>query len=163
MSVMLGDMAVTEVVRLLNSQLPSLTEESTPAAQTETKGDDNATTEESETEEDDVTVLRAYKYEKPENISGEYIAVNHLPFVHRYDVCEGTVNINVHVPKLKNNGIPSKRLSELAQTIVGLFPEGTYLDKAYYEFMTDSRPTLDGDGTYYINIQLNVIFNNLND
>lgn len=144
---MLGDMAVTEVVRYLNEQLPSFVEES----------------EEPTAEEETATMPTAYKYEKPEKFSGEYIAVNHLPFVHRNEVEDGTVNINIHVPKLKNNAVPSKRLAELALIVAGLFPIGTYLDKAYYEFMTDSRPTLDNDDTYYVNIQLNVIFNNLND
>lgn len=104
----------------------------------------------------------AYKYEKPEMVKGEYIAVNHLPFVHRNAVGEGIVNINIHVPKLKS-GLPDiKRLASLMGEIVELFPEGTYLDKAYYEFLSESRPTRDNDDTFYVNIQLNVYFNNLN-
>ena len=136
MSVMLGDMAVTEVVRYLNEALVLTDCSNRPTA---------------------------YKYEKPEKLSGEYIAVNHLPFVHKDEVGEGVININVHVPKLKNNDIPSKRLSVIARAIVEMFPpEPVYLSKAYYEFLSDSRPTLDNDNTYYVNIQLNVIFNNLN-
>ena len=142
MSVMLGDMAVTAVVNYVNdrcimsSSRHSVTGKCLP--------------------------LVAYKYEKPSNIVGEYIAVNHLPFVHRSVVEEGIVNINIHVPKLKSGLPDTKRLSQLAQRIVEMFPEGTYLEKAFYEFLSDSRPTSDNDDTYYINIQLNVIFNNLN-
>lgn len=142
MSVMLGDMAVTAVVKYINSQhIASATKSSATSH---------------------CQCLVAYKYEKPEKIKGEYIAVNHLPFVHRYVVGEGVVNINIHVPKLKS-GLPNtKRLAQLSETVVALFPEGTYLDKAFYEFLSDSRPTPDSDDTYYVNIQLNVIFNNLN-
>lgn len=106
--------------------------------------------------------LVAYKYEKPAEIKGEYIVVNHLPFIHNNVVQEGLVNINIHVPALRINLPNVKRLSELANKIIELFPEGTYLEKAFYEFMTDSRPTLDDDNTYYINIQINVTYNNLN-
>ncbi len=138
MSVMLGDMAVTEVVKYLNEALIVI-------------------------DINNPTTPVAYKYEKPEKLGGEYIAVNHLPFVHKDEVGEGVVNINIHVPKLKSNEIPSKRLSVIAKAIVDLFtPEPLYLSKAYYEFLSDSRPTLDNDSTYYVNIQLNVIFNNLN-
>ena len=106
--------------------------------------------------------LVAYKYERPEKLKGEYIAVNHLPFVHRREVEEGVVNVNIHVPKLKSGLPDTRRLAILSQRIVDLFPEGKYLDTAFYEFLSDSRPTLDNDDTYYVNIQLNVVFNNLN-
>jgi len=131
MSVMLGDIAVEEVVVLLNNTaLPCF------------KG-------------------RAYKYEKRENVSGEYIAVNHLPFVHRGEVEEGTVNVNIHVPKTRTNEPDTKRLSTLATAVAELFPKNTLINGAYYEFYADSRPVLDGDGTYYVNLQLNVTFNDL--
>ena len=135
---MLGDMAVTEVVRYLSQNLDVKDESHTEA-------------------------IPAYKYERPQKQTGEYIAVNHLPFVHRRVVEEGIVNVNVHVPVLKSNLPDIKRLATIAEAIVELFPEGTYLgDKAYYEFLSDSRPTLDEDKTYYVNLQLQVTFNNLN-
>lgn len=131
MSVMLGDIAVEEVVVLLNNTaLPCF------------EG-------------------RAYKYEKKEKVSGEYIAVNHLPFVHRGKVEEGTVNVNIHVPKTRTNEPDTKRLRTLATAVAELFPGNTYINGAYYEFYADSRPVLDGDGTYYVNLQLNVTFNDL--
>lgn len=104
----------------------------------------------------------AYKYERPQGTTGEYIAVNHLPFVHRGEVEDGIVNINIHVPTLKQ-GLPDvARLQQLAISVVNLFPKDTYLDGAYYEFYSDSRPTKDDDNTYYINLQMQVIFNDLN-
>ena len=139
---MLGDMAVTDVVKYINdkkimsSSTHSVTGECLP--------------------------LTAYKYEKPSTVKGEYIAVNHLPFVHRNVVGEGIVNINIHVPKLKS-GLPNTgRLSKLTKIVAEMFPEDRYINKAFYEFLSDSRPTPDNDDTYYVNIQLNVIFNNLN-
>lgn len=137
MSLMLGDMAVTEVVRYLSESLDVR-------------------------DEAHIEDIPVYKYERPQKLTGEYIAVNHLPFVHRDVVGEGVVNINIHVPKLKSNLPDTRRLAELASAVATLFPEGTYLDKAFYELLSDSRPTLDNDDTYYVNIQLNVIFNNLN-
>lgn len=142
MSVMLGDMAVDAVVQYLNGQ------------QIETPTDNPYCR--------CGRFLTAFKYERPDGKKGEYIAVNHLPFVHKDAVCEGIVNINIHVPKVAS-GLPNtKRLGELAQAVVALFPDATFLRGAYYEFLSDSRPTPDGDDTYYVNIQINVIFNNLN-
>lgn len=142
MSVMLGDMAVTAVVKYINGQRIG-----------------------SPVKDDELgrccVPLVAYKYEKPEKIKGEYIAVNHLPFIHRNVVGEGVVNINIHVPKLKS-GLPNtKRLAKLVQTIVNLFPEDKTMGNAYYEFLSDSRPTPDNDDTYFVNIQINVTFINL--
>lgn len=129
---MLGNDAVEEVVKLLNA---------TPL--TDFTG-------------------RAYYYEKKDNVGGEYIVVNHLPFIHEDDVCTGTVNINIHVPKLKTNEPDTYRLTCLAREIVELFPKDTYINGAYYEFVTDSRPVKDADDTYYINLEIEVTFNNLN-
>lgn len=135
MSVMLGDKAVELVVVYLNDNLECCC---------------------------DNKPLHAYKYEKPVGMKGEYICVNHLPFIHRDVVGEGIVNINVHVPKTKTDLPDTKRLSVIVQDVVRLFGQRIYLEKAFFEFFSDSRPVADEDGTYYVNIQLNVIFNNLN-
>ena len=135
MSLMLGGMAVTAIVKVLNTAINN----------GELEGFSG----------------RAYKYEKNEKATGEYIAVNHLPFVHREAVGEGTVNINIHVPETTTHEPNTKLLDKYAAKIASMFPEGTYIAPAYYEFLTDSRPTLDDDKTYYINLQLYVIFNNL--
>ena len=138
MSVMLGDMAVTAVVKRINDAKTG-----------------NGLLKDFEGS--------AYKYERPASTEGEYIVVNHLPFVHRKSVEEGTVNVNIHVPVLNVNLPDVKRLAELTSAVVELFPEGTVIDDlAYYEFYSDSRPTLDEDQTYYVNLQLNVTFTNLN-
>lgn len=144
MSVMLGGIAVDAVVKILQKEI----------AKGGRLSDFNG---------------RAYKYEKPQTKgqsdmteNAEYISVNHLPFVHRGAIGEGVVNINVHVPETKTHEPNTKRLDALTSHIAELFPEDTYIAPAYYSFLADSRPTPDSDKTYYINIQLNVRFNNLN-
>lgn len=138
MSLMLGSRSVDAVVRCLNDAIKSGEERLSCF-----KG-------------------KAYKYRKPDDVKGEYIAVNHLPFVHSDAVGEGVVNINIHVPETITHDINTKRLELLTEIISSMFPEDTYIEPAYYEFMTDSRPTHDEDNTYYVNIQLKVTFNNLN-
>lgn len=105
---------------------------------------------------------RVFFYEKPPKISGEYIIVNHLPFVHRKDVGEGTVNVNIHVPRLPTGEPDSRRLSVLSQELISLFdPRGSYMSGACFKFYADSRPIEEKDGTYFINLQFTVTFNNL--
>lgn len=105
---------------------------------------------------------RVFKYERPQTFDGGcYIVVNFLPFVYSDVICEGTVNINVHVPKTATNEPNGKRLSKMSRQIAEWFREGLYLDGAYYELYSDSRPTPDNDDTYYVNIKLNVTYNNL--
>lgn len=105
---------------------------------------------------------RAYYYERPEVMRGEYIVVNHMPFVHRRPSEEGIVNINVHVPDKTSNEPDSKRLSVLTDAIIALFdPRGTYLNGSYYEFYADSRPIEENDKTHFVNLQILVRFNNL--
>lgn len=107
--------------------------------------------------------IRAYKYEKGDKTRGEYITVNHLPFTHGQgsNIGTGIVNINVHVPQLKSGGVPTKRLQEVVSVVVDLFPQDLYGEGAYYGFYCDSRPTLDNDETYFVNLQIRVTYNNL--
>lgn len=107
---------------------------------------------------------RAYKYERPEQLDGEYIVVNHLDFVRRDVVEEGVVNVNIHIPKTASNEPNAKRLSALAKGIIELFsPSPKYLEGVFFEFYSDSRPVYDNDNTYYVNLKFNVTYNNLNE
>lgn len=139
---MLGSKAVTEVLKRINAAKIKKTK---AASDTE------------------VQFIRAYKYEKGEKETGEYIVVNHLPFTHGQgrNVENGTVNVNVHVPVLKSGIVPTKRLEELCAQVIELFPEDTYINGAYYSYYCDSRPMLDNDETYFVNLQIEVIYNNL--
>lgn len=140
MGVMLGNKAVETVLRQINAAKIKKT-----------------------TTSETTQYIRAYKYEKGTKETGEYIAVNHLPFTHGWgkNVGEGTVNVNVHVPILKSGEVPTARLSEICNKVVELFAIEVYIDGAYYSFFADSRPVLDNDETYYVNLQIKVIYNNL--
>lgn len=131
----LGDEAVTEMYKYLDAKVEDLGVE---------KG-------------------RIYRYERPEKIDRvSYIAINHLPFVRRDVIEEGIINVNVHVPKTSSNMPNSVKLQSIARAIVAPFDDNDLrLGKFIFEFYADSRPTLDNDDTYYINLKFNVIFNNL--
>ena len=106
-----------------------------------------------------------FKYEKEKGYSGEYIAVNNLPFIHRDAVQVCTVNVNVHVPKQPKTEQPdTRRLQDIVQAVVALFDSeyGTLLDGAYFKYFSDSRPVLDNDDTYYCNIELDCTFSTVN-
>lgn len=106
--------------------------------------------------------MRVFKYEKEEGYIGNYIAINHLPFIHSGPVEEGRININIHVPALRSGLPDSRQLSNLTRIVASLFPDNYMLDGAFYEFYCDSRPTPDKDGTFYVNVKVNVTYNNLN-
>ena len=105
--------------------------------------------------------IRAYKYEKGKDEDSEYIAVNHLPFINSYEVTDGIVNVNVHIPKTTTNEPDTKRLSQVCKCVINLFPNDTNINGADYSFYSDSRPTLDNDGTYYVNIKIKVRYTNI--
>lgn len=137
MALMLGNKAVTAVLQRINAA-------KIPKSGTEKQ------------------FIRAYKYEKGEKETGEYIGVNHLPFTHGSEnVGKGTVNVNVHVPKLKSGGVPTQRLEEICTKVIELFPQDTFISGAYYSFYCDSRPMEDNDETYFVNLQIRVVYNNL--
>lgn len=104
-----------------------------------------------------------FKYERPETFAGDkYIAINHLPFVARDVVQEGVVNVNIHVKKTATNAPNVKQLVITTDKLVNQLMTGEmYLGGAYFEYYSDSRPTADNDGTYYINVKFNVTYNNL--
>ena len=135
-NMVLGDEAVTDMYKYLNRKIESL-------------GVDKG---------------KVYKYERPEKMEHvSYIAINHLPFVRRDVIEEGTVNVNIHVPKTSTNMPNVGKLQNIAKAIIAPFDidGGLYLGKCIFEFYADSRPTLDNDDTYYINLKFNVIYNNL--
>lgn len=106
---------------------------------------------------------RIFKYERPEKLTvGDYIVVNHLPFTHRDIISEGVVNVNVHSPRTVSNE-PAKKLQIIVGNLLAVFGEERYLGGAYFEPYSDSRPTPDNDGTYYINLKFNITYNNLKD
>lgn len=111
-----------------------------------------------------INELGVFKYEIPKKSSlTEYVVINHLPFVQQYTINEGIVNVNIHVKRTASDEPNTRRLKTIAKNILVFFEEDTYLDGAYFEFYSDSRPTSDNDNTYYINLKFNVTYNNLKD
>ena len=103
-----------------------------------------------------------FKYEIPKKSSlNEYVVINHLPFVQQDTINEGVVNVNIHVKRTANDEPNTRRLITIAKNLLAFFEDNTYLEGAYFEFYSDSRPTPDNDNTYYINLKFNVTFNNL--
>lgn len=103
-----------------------------------------------------------FKYEIPKKSSlSEYVVINHLPFVQQDTINEGVVNVNIHVKRTASDEPNTRRLKTIAKNLLSFFEDNTYLEGAYFEFYSDSRPTPDNDNTYYINLKFNVIYNNL--
>lgn len=106
--------------------------------------------------------IRAYKYKKGAKEYGEYIAVNSLPFIHgSHNIETGIVNVNVHVTQLASGGIPTSRLEAICGKVISLFPKDTNINGAYFNYFCDSRPTLDNDETYYVNLQIKVTYKDI--
>lgn len=111
-----------------------------------------------------INELGVFKYEIPKKSSlNEYVVINHLPFVQQDTINEGVVNVNIHVKRTVSDEPNTRRLKTIAKNILVFFEKNTYLDGAYFEFYSDSRPTPDNDNTYYINLKFNVTYNNLKD
>lgn len=111
-----------------------------------------------------INELGIFKYEIPQKSSlNEYVVINHLPFVQQDTINEGVVNVNIHVKRTASDEPNTRRLKTIAKNILVFFKDNTYLDGAYFEFYSDSRPTPDNDNTYYINLKFNVTYNNLKD
>lgn len=131
---MLGDDAVSAMYRLLRKESKSI----------------------------GINELGVFKYEIPKKSSlNEYVVINHLPFVQQDTINEGVVNVNIHVKRTVSDEPNTRRLKTIAKNILVFFEKNTYLDGAYFEFYSDSRPTPDNDNTYYINLKFNVTYNNL--
>lgn len=103
-----------------------------------------------------------FKYEIPKKSSlNEYVVINHLPFVQRDTINEGVINVNIHVKRTASDEPDTRRLKTILKNILTFFVSDYYLEGAYFEFYSDSRPTPDNDNTYYINLKFNVTYNNL--
>lgn len=114
--------------------------------------------------------VQVFKFEKPVNFSGEYIVVNHLPFIYGNVVNDSNVlNVNIHVPKLSSGNADVARLTELCNEIYSLIPFnveqeeeiGVEINSSYYVITSTSNPMEDTDDTYFINLKVKVIFNQL--
>lgn len=114
--------------------------------------------------------IKVFKHEKKTGFTGEYLVVNCLPFAFGKMVNDVNVlNLNIHVPDSKSGEVASKRLGEIYEDIAELIPtqndnediDGLYLNGSYYSIYSDSNPIKDTDGTHFINLKINVTFNDL--
>lgn len=115
--------------------------------------------------------VKVFKHEKKTGFTGEYIVVNSLPFAFGKVVNDVNVlNVNIHVPDLSSGEVASKRLGEIYNTITTLIPTQNdnedsgflLLNGVYYAISSDSNPIRDTDGTHFINLIVDINFNDLN-
>ena len=114
--------------------------------------------------------IKVFKFEKTVGLSGEYIVVNHLPFVFGKTVNDSNaLNVNIHVPKLSSGNADILRLTEIYSDICGLLPfdmeceevVGRLINGVYYCIASISQPIEDTDGTYFLNLKIKVITNQI--
>ncbi len=116
----------------------------------------------------EITDTRVFKYEKPANFRGAYIALNHLAFQYGAAVnTSGIVNVNIHVPALTDGQPDTKSLQSLADRVRALLPvreddtedgTGIALNGAFFSLDADSSPMADTDGTHFVNLRVRVLF-----
>lgn len=114
--------------------------------------------------------VRVFKFEKSANHKGEYIVVNHLPFTYGKAVNDANIlNVNIHVPILSSGNADIPKLTEIFSEISSLIPEeteqedvsGVMINGSYYAISSSSQPMEDTDNTYFINVKVKVIINQL--
>ena len=111
-----------------------------------------------------------FKFEKSTGYKGNYIAVNHLPFTFGQVVNQSNVlNVNIHVPALASGGANIPKLTEILSTITELIPyersqeeeAGLNLNGFYYSISSISQPIEDKDKTFFLNVRVKQIANQL--
>lgn len=114
--------------------------------------------------------VQVFKYEKTMGFQGEYIVVNHLPFTFGQLVNSNNVlNVNVHVPALSKGRANVMRMTEIYDNISQLIPNdvntgseyGLNLSGSYFSISSVSQPMPDKDNTYFLNIKVKTIINQL--
>lgn len=114
--------------------------------------------------------VKVFKFEKIVNFSGEYIVVNHLPFIYNKGVNDSNVlNVNIHVPALTSGNADVIRLTEIYSKICKLIPfdyseeeeMGLLINGSYYSIASASQPMEDVDGTYFLNVKIKLITNQI--
>ena len=114
--------------------------------------------------------VRVFKYERTTGFKGEYIVVNHLPFTFGQLVnTQNVLNVNIHVPALSKGGADTRRLGEIYRIVSQLIPQdvniegqfGLELEGAYFSISSTSQPMQDNDNTYFLNVKVKTIINQL--
>lgn len=114
--------------------------------------------------------VKVFKFEKIVKFSDEYIVVNHLPFVYNRAVNDSNVlNVNIHVPALSSGNADVIRLTEIFNDISEIIPfeseqedsVGVRIKDSYYSITSVSQPMEDIDKTYFLNIKVKIVINDL--
>jgi hypothetical protein len=114
--------------------------------------------------------IKVFKFEKTVGFSGEYIVVNHLPFIYNKGVNDSNVlNVNLHVPALTSGNANVIRLTEIYSKLCELIPfdyseeeeMGKLINGSYYSIISTSQPMEDVDSTYFLNVKIKLITNQI--
>lgn len=114
--------------------------------------------------------VKVFKFEKTTTFSGEYIVVNHLPFVFSKAVNDANaLNVNIHVPTQSSGNANILRLTEIHSDICDLLPfdmecedvVGTPINGSYYSISSISQPIEDVDNTYFLNLRIKIVTNQI--
>lgn len=113
-----------------------------------------------------------FKFEKTAKYQGsEYIVVNHLPFTFGKVVnSDNMLNVNIHATSNSSGNADILRLSEILTDVSSLIPfesgiednAGINIKGVYYSIISVSQPIEDTDKTYFLNLKVKVIINELN-
>lgn len=113
---------------------------------------------------------KVFKFEKMVDYFGEYIVVNHLPFIYNKVVNDSNVlNVNIHVPALPSGNADILRLMEIYSSVSDFIPfdmeqeevVGVQIKGSYYSIISTSQPMEDADGTYFLNVKVKVTTNQI--
>lgn len=114
--------------------------------------------------------VKVFKFEKATGYSEEYIVVNHLPFVFGKTVSDSNIlNVNLHAPKLSSGNEDVPALTNMLKDIEALIPYdvdmedmvGVNINGSYYSITSVSQPIEDKDNTYFLNVRIKIITNQL--
>ena len=114
--------------------------------------------------------VKVFKFEKTVGFNGEFVVVNHLPFVYGKAANDSnTLNVNIHVPKNESGNANIVRLTEIYSDICYHIPfdteeeedVGVLIKGSYYAISSTSQPMEDSDDTYFLNVKVKIITNQI--
>lgn len=110
---------------------------------------------------DNFPTFDVVEYERTEKQKGDYIAVNFLTYNLQQEIGNIICNINVHAKDKMSGEINSTQIWSMANKVQTLFNDAVYLDGNWYSIYSISGITKDEDKTHYVNIRIEVIFDNI--
>ena len=114
--------------------------------------------------------VKVFKFKKTTDYSQEYIVVNHMPFIYGKTMNDSNIlNVNIHVPKQSSGNANIPRLTEIYSDISSIIPyeteqdddAGILINGSYYSILSVSQPMEDVDNTYFLNIKIKLVINQI--